>query len=335
MVSYINKSTKKFIIDKKDVEKIIRSGEGDQLEFKLDVANPRIIAKTISAFANTNGGLILFGIDDTGKIVGITEPNRFESYIRSAINELDPTPDNYGWNIISKGNKKLGILYINQSSLNIKLKDILYKRVGASTIQLTKKEFILSNEDREKPVAVESNQLMMKFLSTADEDAFTEVMLVPFLRQLGFKSVIFKGHRDRTLEFGQDLKIFKYQLPTGHWLYFAAQVKTGKIKYSGSNKNKNIENILTQLRMAFESEIFDIETNTQTLPDHIFFISTGSIAEGARKYLHQTISREKNRRIIIWEGQYILERIIEKGLPTGCQIDVKRYLESNSETVDI
>lgn len=336
MVSFINKTTKKFILDKKDLEKIVHSSEGNQVEFKLDIVNPSIIAKTISAFANTYGGLILFGIDDNRKIVGIADPDSFESNVLKAISELDPIPDNYGWNIISKGKKKIGILYINQSNLNIKLKDELYKRVGASTIPLTKNEFNQSKKDRDNPVDVElSDQMMKKFLSIADEDAFTELMLVPFLRHLGFNSVMYKGHNDRTLEFGQDLNIFKYQLPTGHFLYFAAQVKVGEIKYSSSKKGKNIENILTQLRMAFEREIFDCETNIKTLPDHIFLVSTGFIAEGAKEYLYQTITAEKKRRIMIWEGQYILERIMKEGLPPGCQIEVKKYIESKSKTADI
>lgn len=84
--------------------------------------------------------------------------------------------------------------------------------------------------------------------------------------------------------------------------------------------------------MAFECELFDSETNITTLPDHIFLISTGDIAEGAKKYLYQKISREKNRRILIWEGQYILERIMIDGLPRGCQIDIKRYMASKNET---
>jgi len=55
-------------------------------------------------------------------------------------------------------------------------------------------------------------------------------------RHLGFKTAEAKGHRDKTLEFGQDIQKTTIQIPTGHWLYFSAQVKKGDIKYGTTNK---------------------------------------------------------------------------------------------------
>lgn len=173
-----------------------------------------------------------------------------------------------------------------------------------------------------------------RFFSIASEDAFTEVLLIPFLRHVGFRSVLGKGHKDKTLEFGQDIRSFKFQLPTGHWLYFAAQVKTGNLIYSVSettapSQTKNIEKVLTQVRMAFDYEMFDAETNSMNLPDHALLVATGEINEGARLYLSQSLSREKRRRILFWEGNYLLERILEIGLPKGCQIEIKKYLRAS------
>ncbi len=54
-----------------DVKLLIDEGEGFELEFKRKVSSPVKIAKTFSSFANTNGGIILFGVDDDGKITGI------------------------------------------------------------------------------------------------------------------------------------------------------------------------------------------------------------------------------------------------------------------------
>jgi len=50
---------------------IIEQGEGRQTEFKRLVHSPRKIAKSIVAFANTEGGKILIGVDDDGRITGI------------------------------------------------------------------------------------------------------------------------------------------------------------------------------------------------------------------------------------------------------------------------
>ena len=51
---------------------VIARGEGKTVEFKQDV--PKDVMRyvpTAVAFANTMGGVIVFGISDTGEIVGI------------------------------------------------------------------------------------------------------------------------------------------------------------------------------------------------------------------------------------------------------------------------
>lgn len=54
-----------------DVKRLIEDGEGFELEFKRKVSSPEKIAKTIGAFANTRGGIILFGVDDDGSLIGV------------------------------------------------------------------------------------------------------------------------------------------------------------------------------------------------------------------------------------------------------------------------
>ena len=43
------------------------------------------------------------------------------------------------------------------------------------------------------------------FLDVADEYHFTETLLVPLFRKMGFEKVLTKGHKEKILEFGQDL----------------------------------------------------------------------------------------------------------------------------------
>jgi len=45
-------------------------GEGFEIEFKEGL-NPEKIARALSAFANTKGGYVLFGVDDDGSIIGV------------------------------------------------------------------------------------------------------------------------------------------------------------------------------------------------------------------------------------------------------------------------
>ncbi len=53
------------------LRQLISEGEGVSLEFKRRFTSPEKIAKEICAFANTQGGYLLFGVDDDGTIVGV------------------------------------------------------------------------------------------------------------------------------------------------------------------------------------------------------------------------------------------------------------------------
>ncbi|MFA6457307.1 MAG: ATP-binding protein [Bacteroidota bacterium] len=68
-----------------DVKALIEEGEGFELEFKRKVSSPKKIAKTVSSFANTRGGIILFGVDDDGSIVGVeSEKSEYDLIQESA-----------------------------------------------------------------------------------------------------------------------------------------------------------------------------------------------------------------------------------------------------------
>jgi len=53
------------------IRQLIRNGESQQLDFKYEISDARKMAKTFSAFANTDGGRLLIGVKDNGRISGI------------------------------------------------------------------------------------------------------------------------------------------------------------------------------------------------------------------------------------------------------------------------
>lgn len=53
------------------LKSIIREGEHQQQDFKFRIDDSKKIARTLSAFANTDGGRLLVGVKDNGKITGI------------------------------------------------------------------------------------------------------------------------------------------------------------------------------------------------------------------------------------------------------------------------
>lgn len=52
-----------------NINQMIGRDEGKTLEFKRDLSSPRNILKTLTAFANTAGGVLLMGIEDVTKNV--------------------------------------------------------------------------------------------------------------------------------------------------------------------------------------------------------------------------------------------------------------------------
>jgi predicted HTH transcriptional regulator len=53
------------------INKLIEEGEHQRLDFKFEISDSRKIAKSLVAFANTDGGTLLVGVKDNGKIAGV------------------------------------------------------------------------------------------------------------------------------------------------------------------------------------------------------------------------------------------------------------------------
>ena len=59
------------------LKKLIAEGENQHLDFKYCVSDSRKIARTLTAFANSNGGRILIGVRDNGSIAGIKSDEEY------------------------------------------------------------------------------------------------------------------------------------------------------------------------------------------------------------------------------------------------------------------
>jgi len=71
-----------------DVHELLRSSEGKTLEFKRDISSPKGIMKTLVAFANTAGGILLIGVEDkTRNVLGIKDPLGLEERLASVISD--------------------------------------------------------------------------------------------------------------------------------------------------------------------------------------------------------------------------------------------------------
>jgi predicted HTH transcriptional regulator len=63
--------------DQKYIRTLISRGENQELDFKFEISDSRKIARTLSAFSNTDGGRLLIGVKDNGRISGIRSEEEF------------------------------------------------------------------------------------------------------------------------------------------------------------------------------------------------------------------------------------------------------------------
>lgn len=84
--------------------KLIQQGEHQQQDFKFCINDSKKIAKSLVAFANTDGGRLLIGVKDNGNIAGISSDEEF--YMVEGAATLYSKPkikfDTKQWNIDGK-----------------------------------------------------------------------------------------------------------------------------------------------------------------------------------------------------------------------------------------
>ena len=71
------------------VDEVVGRGEGATIEFKRSLT--REFGRELCAFANADGGTVLVGVSDAGKIVGVSDHNRLKSRVLSTARSADPS----------------------------------------------------------------------------------------------------------------------------------------------------------------------------------------------------------------------------------------------------
>jgi len=118
-----------------EIQQLVAKGESECLELKASVPPADIIARHIASFANTQGGVLLFGIREPQQIVGVDETR-----LRRAIDEtkrlLSGTVD-MSLEVVSVDGRSVGALLVRQASGIVGACGGYYRRVGDSTRPLT------------------------------------------------------------------------------------------------------------------------------------------------------------------------------------------------------
>lgn len=59
------------------IKNLINQGEHQQLDFKFEISDAQKIARTMSAFSNTDGGTLLVGVKDNGGVSGVSSDEEY------------------------------------------------------------------------------------------------------------------------------------------------------------------------------------------------------------------------------------------------------------------
>jgi hypothetical protein len=89
-----------------ELKKLVAEGEGLHLEFKHKAAYPEKIVRELIAFANTEGGTLLVGVNDDGTIPGTKYPEEEAHVIHEALKQFCRPSMIYKESIIPISEKK-------------------------------------------------------------------------------------------------------------------------------------------------------------------------------------------------------------------------------------
>ena len=73
-----------------EIYDLIKNGEDQHLDFKQRITSPSKIARTMVAFANSDGGKIVIGVDDSGEVIGVDVEQEKYMMIQASKKFCDP-----------------------------------------------------------------------------------------------------------------------------------------------------------------------------------------------------------------------------------------------------
>ncbi len=145
-----------------EVEQLLLTGEGETVEFKekLD-ANSLRLAKTATAFGNTNGGTIVFGIDDELHVVGCDIRGMADTITNILRSRCDPPPT-FTTKVVKYEDKELFFVQVVRASAAVHV----VKELGP---------FIRANRSNRTPTSHELELLQARWTSSGVLPAFSVI----------------------------------------------------------------------------------------------------------------------------------------------------------------
>jgi len=159
----------------RELRSLVRKGESDHVEFKKKIDYPEKVVKEVIAFANTNGGDLLIGVEDNGEISGLKYPDEERFVLDNAIEAFCRPVIPFQVKQISVASNRSVLVYQIQKSekrphslkYQTGKKDV-YIRVGEKSIKASREVIeILEREKKGKDIRFnfgESEKILMNHL---------------------------------------------------------------------------------------------------------------------------------------------------------------------------
>ncbi len=135
-------------MNRTELLELIANGENSCVEFKRDDCRPEDVSKEMSALLNLEGGVILFGVEDDGRISGLTRaPREAEEWVMNiARNNLQPATNPVWRSIAVEDSGVVGVLELESDSPGKPHKArrgkawVTYTRIGSTSREATRDE---------------------------------------------------------------------------------------------------------------------------------------------------------------------------------------------------
>ena len=126
------------VLSEADVRRIVAAGENEDAEFKLGLMPANRLSRIVSGFANANGGMLLMGVEETGRFAGVVETEIREAVDR-AVSLMEPRPE-VSLNIVPCSGKDIAAIRVKKSDKIVIAEDGAFVRTGATTKAMTRSE---------------------------------------------------------------------------------------------------------------------------------------------------------------------------------------------------
>ena len=111
--------------------------ENKNLEYKRELSDTFL--KTVSAFANYDGGTIVFGVDDDGLVVGVDNPKDLMLRIENKINTtINPVPE---FSLFLNEDKTVSLKIFEGAYKPYLYRAKAYRRADSSTVEVSRLEY--------------------------------------------------------------------------------------------------------------------------------------------------------------------------------------------------